>query len=209
MTDQTSQGEAADGAEWPPGGKPWPRTKALTILIAAWSVLGLLTVAVQLGGAAVAELLAEGLTDGHRLLIYWGIFFFALVMSAFAVPLLWSTTGPTPRDNEDHGLTDITPPAVSIPGVLLPAAICLLGEWLQLWSDSPPTHVMALAMMLIFQHLLINKRLGPLIRSLSPELWAEAVHRRQWRRRQEMKDDDDPVFAFFILSVLLIYLFVA
>lgn len=185
MTDQTSPGDATDDAETPRRARPWSRTKALTVLIAAWAVLGLLTVAVLLGSVAVSGLLAEGRTDGHRLLIHIGIIGLATIIATLAVPLLWSTIVPTPKDDEDYGSTDITPLAVSLPGLLLPPAICLLGEWFLDGTGLPLTTLMTANMMLAYRHLTINKQLGPIFKSRSPELWAEALDRRGRQKARE------------------------
>ncbi len=207
MTDQSR----FDDAPAAPSSQPvWTRRKATAFLVAAWAVLGLLTVAVLLGSVAVGGLLAEGRPDGHRLLIHMGIIGVATIISIFAVPLLWAAIARTPGDDEDYESTDITPLAVSLPGLLLPPAICLLGEWLQHLADFPLTHLMAMVMMLAFRHLLINERLGPLIRSRSPELWAEAMDRRRRQKGREMNMMHNWVGPVIVIPpVLLIFVIIA
>lgn len=191
----------------------WSKSKALTILAVAWAAVGLLTVVVLLGSVMISGLLSEGQTDGHRALIHMGIIGLAMIISILAVPHLLAAIIRTPRDGEDYESIDITPLSVSLPGVLLPTAICFVGGWLQDGTDLRFTTMMAMVMMLSYRYVAINEQLGPLFKSRAPELWAEALdrHARQKVREGKAINVMGPVLAavFVIIPVLIIIAIVA
>lgn len=197
-----------DNTELSRRASPWSRTKALTVLAAAWAVLGVVTVVVLLGAAVVGGFFAEGQSDGHRILIQLGIIGVAPIISIFAVHHIWSAIAPTPGETEDFAAIVISPLTVSIPGTLLPPAICLAGVWWQTNGDVLLAAVLGVVMMLSYSDL-INQRLGPILKRHSPGLWEESLERRARQKNNESKLHHWIGPVIVIPPVLLIFVIIA
>ena len=177
-TDSTLDKHSAEDTPTP-GGDGWSRRKALTILSLAWAALGAFTVLVVMGSRLLGELAAGRWPDTWGGNVQLLVTILPIILAPLAASLILRIVLAPAKAGKDDGPVPLTPARIILPGMLLPAAICIAAEWLLGGTMIYVVGMLAPATMLCGQSWLINERLGPIFKHRAPDHWAEAVARRK------------------------------